>query len=70
MTSNILARQFTRAKGEGRTCSRCGWIITVKNWKKGYRLCPGCFDALKGVNVSTGHWPKRDEPGEKTGEMT
>ena len=69
MTSNILARQLRRAKLEGRVCSRCGWLISIKNWKKGYLLSPGCFDALKGVNVSKGHRPYRDEAVDKTGNM-
>ena len=67
--NKILARQFAVAKAEARLCQRCGWMITVKNWKKGYRLCAGCYDGLKGVNVSGGHWPLREEPTEKTGEM-
>jgi hypothetical protein len=67
--NKLLTRLYQKAKSEGRLCSRCGWIITVKNWKKGYTLCAGCFDALQGVNVKTGHWAARDEPGEKTGEM-
>lgn len=68
--NKLLAKFYYRAKVEGRVCSRCGWIITVKNWNKDYRLCAGCFDALRGVNISAGHWPERDEPAEKTGEMT
>jgi len=67
--NKMLSRQFARAKDEGRICSRCGYMITVKAWDKGYRQCPSCFDALKGVNVNIGHWPKRDEPSDKTGEM-
>jgi len=43
-------------------------MITVKNWKKGYRLCAGCWDGMKGVNVSGGHGKYRDEPREMTGE--
>lgn len=71
-TSNetILARQYRRAKAEGRICERCGWLVPVKNWKKGHRLCPGCFDALKGINVKTGSQPYKDDPEELTGEMT
>lgn len=57
------------AKTEGRLCVQCGWIITKKNWKKGYRLCPSCFDANKGVNVKYGFGNYLDEPREKTGEM-
>lgn len=64
----IKARQVIRAKAEGRICSQCGWMITVKNWKKGYRLYAGCYSALKGVNVRGGYLPYRDEPTEKTGE--
>lgn len=67
--NKILSRQYHRAKEEGRLCGRCGWMITVKNWKKGFRLCPGCYDGLKGVNVSTGHRMAADEAREKTGEM-
>lgn len=69
MTGNIIARQYKRAKSEGRVCSRCGWLITVKNWTKGYRLCAGCYDALKGVNISCKWGAYRDESIEKTGEM-
>lgn len=67
--NKILSRQFARAKAEGRVCSQCGWIITVKNWKAGYRLCAGCYDASKGVNVARGHGRYRDEPADKTGNM-
>ena len=64
-----LRRTFHRAKEDGRLCTQCGWMISKKNWKKGYRLCPGCWDAGKGVNVPA-RWGKwRDEPTEKTGEM-
>lgn len=66
----VLSAQFARARAEGRVCARCGWMITVANWKKGYRLCAGCESASHGVNVDTGHWPTRDEPTDKTGEMT
>lgn len=57
------------ARKAGRVCSRCGWMINMKNWKKGYRLCSGCWDALKGVNVSGGHGKFQEEPREMTGEM-
>lgn len=67
--NKILARQFARAKAEGRLCSRCGWMIPIKNWKKGYRLCAGCYDGLKGVNVSKGHYKASDEPADRTGNM-
>ena len=66
---NIISRQLKRAKTDGRVCSRCGWIITVKNWKKGFRLCAGCYDALKGVNVRGGHWAAADEARDRTGDM-
>jgi hypothetical protein len=66
---NPLTRQFSRAKAEGRTCSRCGWMISLKNWAKGYRLCPGCHDALKGVNTPPRYGKYRDEPVDMTGEM-
>jgi hypothetical protein len=66
---SVLSRQYKRAKDEKRLCICCGWIVNLKNWKKGYRLCAGCYDALKGVNVD-GKWGTwRDEPIEKTGEM-
>ena len=45
--NKILARQLHRAREEGRLCSQCGWIITIINWRKGYRLCGACFDANK-----------------------
>jgi len=63
------ASAVRRAKIEGRVCSQCGWIISKKNWAKGYRLCAGCFDANKGVNVRGGYFPYADEPVDRTGEM-
>lgn len=67
MTFSKFVKQ---AKLEGRVCSRCGWIINKKNWLKGYRLCAGCWDGLKGVNVSHGHGAYADEPIDRTGNMT
>jgi hypothetical protein len=67
--SKTMERQLHRALAEGRVCSNCGWMINLKNWAKGYRLCAGCWDALKGVNVDRGHGQYRDEPVEMTGEM-
>jgi predicted RNA-binding Zn-ribbon protein involved in translation (DUF1610 family) len=64
----MLARQLHRALAEGRVCSNCGWMISIKNWAKGFRLCPGCADALKGVNVDRGSGRYRDEPVDMTGE--
>ena len=69
MSDIILARQFRKAKKDGRICKRCGWMITVKNWKAGHKLCAGCYSALKGVNVSFGSYPYEDEPKDLTGEM-
>ncbi len=60
---------FIRAKMEGRICSHCGWMVTIKEWKAGYKMCGNCRDALKGVNVKTGSNPYSDEPTEKTGEL-
>lgn len=70
MSSTIASRQLRVAKQEGRVCSRCGWMVSKKNWSKGYRLCPGCYDALKGCNVTGKHGPYRDEPIDRTGDMT
>lgn len=67
--NKTLARHVKKAKEEGRVCKNCGWMITKVNWKKGRRLCPNCYDAMRGVNVKTGHPPYRDEPEEKTGNM-
>lgn len=57
------------ARREGRICPQCQWIITKKEWKKGFRLCGRCIDINKGVNVNYGHGRYRDEPVDKTGEM-
>ena len=69
MTNKLLARVYEKAKEEGRICSRCGWIITKKNWKKGHKLCAGCLDANKGVNVNCGHYKPVEENIDMTGEM-
>ena len=61
-------RALQRAIKEKRLCQNCGWMVTIKNWKKGYRLCAGCYDALKGVNVSKGHYRYSDEPKDITGD--
>jgi hypothetical protein len=66
---NILSKQFVQAKKEGRICRRCGWMITKINWKKGYLLCAGCWDALKGVSIDYGHWQPQQEVIDQTGEM-
>lgn len=58
------------AKREGRICPQCQWIITKKDWKKGYRICRNCVDINKGVNVKDGYGPYFDELPEMTGEMT
>jgi hypothetical protein len=65
-----MSKLYAKARDEGRLCSSCGWIISTKNWKKGYRLCGSCWDANKGVNPKTGHGRYRDEPKDMTGEMT
>ena len=69
LSKSIMSRVYSQAKKDGRICSRCGWIITKKNWAKGDRLCYNCEDALKGVNTPPrwGQW--LDEPIDKTGEM-
>lgn len=68
--SKILTRQYARAKKEGRLCSQCQWMIKIKNWKKGYRLCPNCYITNKGVSChNLGYGPYRDEPREITGEV-
>lgn len=68
---NPATRQFNRAKAEGRVCSRCGWMVSIKNWMKGYRLCPGCWDASRGMAPigQSGKYQDRDEPVDRTGEM-
>ena len=60
MTKNEM-RQIHQAFIEGRKCSRCGWMITKTNWKKGNRECMDCKLALKGVNVRWGHVPFQQE---------
>jgi hypothetical protein len=65
---NPLQKLYHQAKIEGRICARCGWRISKRNWKKGYKQCPGCYDALKGVNVRGGCLPDFDEPKDMTGE--
>ncbi len=67
--NKTLSNVYAKAKAEGRLCRRCGWVITKKNFLKGYHLCAGCYDALKGVRVPM-NWGKwLDEPIDKTGEM-
>jgi hypothetical protein len=58
-----------KAKSEGRICPQCHWIITKKDWHKGFRLCSNCTDANKGVNVKYGHGHYSDEKLDRTGEM-
>jgi predicted amidophosphoribosyltransferase len=67
--NKITIKQFQRAKAEGRICSCCGWMIPIKEWKKGRRVCWNCEDALKGVNISYGHAQPQQEPVDMTGEM-
>jgi hypothetical protein len=62
-------KALSKALSEKRICSRCGWVITKTEWKKGVRLCPGCEDGLKGVNVSRGCEKLSEEPIDMTGEM-
>lgn len=69
LTAKELTKLYAEAKREGRICSRCKWMITVKNWNKGDRLCYGCIDALRGVNTPARFGKWRDEPIDKTGEM-
>lgn len=64
---NPSAKCLRIAKTEGRICHKCGWMITKKNWNKGYRLCAGCFSASKGVSTNRGAPPYRDEAPELTG---
>ena len=67
--NKLLSKVYTQAKKDGRVCSRCGWIITKKDWAKGFLLCSGCQDAMQGVNVSDGWYQPLQEPVDKTGEM-
>ena len=66
--NKTLSNVYAKAKAEGRLCRRCGWVITKKNWQKGFLLCAGCWDAEKGVNVATGWGSWRNKPMEKPGE--
>jgi len=66
---NVISKVYAQAKAEGRLCSRCGWIIPKRYWKKGNKMCKGCQDGLKGVNVRDGWGKYREEPVDKTGEM-
>lgn len=69
MNNKYQQRQFKRAEKEGRVCEKCGWMISIKNWKKGHRLCAGCYTGQRGVRVSGGWGPYYDEPQDRTGEM-
>ncbi len=64
---NIISKQFKKAMEEGRKCENCGYMISKPNWKKGHRLCAGCFSAFQGVNVPHGHKAYQDEPIDQTG---
>lgn len=68
MYSTMLQKHYNQAKEDGRLCPQCGGIITKPHWKKGFRICWFCYDANKGVNVTEGHWPLRDEIVDMTGE--
>lgn len=63
------ARALRTAHEEGRICSNCGWIVSRKNWKKGFRLCPSCHYALQGVRTNRGSHAALDEAKDKTGDM-
>ena len=67
--NKLLSSVYHKAKVEGRTCLRCGWIVTKKDWAKGFLMCAGCRDALRGVNVYYGHSQAQQETADKTGEM-
>ena len=69
MTNKLLSRVYEKAKTEGRLCLRCGWIVTVKDQRKGFLLCAGCRDAIKGVNVNYGYSQPQQEYVDMTGEM-
>ena len=69
LSKSIMSRVYSQAKKDGRICRRCGWIISKKNWAKGYLLCAGCWSALQGVNVSGGWNKPQEEFEDKTGEM-
>jgi hypothetical protein len=64
-----IKRAFQKAKDEGRLCPQCEWIITKKDWEKGYRICRNCTDINKGVNTPPRFGPYRDEPVDRTGNM-
>ena len=67
--NKLMTKNFQKAKAEGRLCERCGWMITKRGWKLGHKICEGCADALKGVNVSYGNYADAQEPVDKTGNM-
>lgn len=67
--NKLLAEVYHKAKETGRLCTRCGWIVTVSDYAKGYRVCVGCRDALLGVDCRGGHLPYADERVDRTGEM-
>ncbi len=69
MTNKEYARAFSAALKAGRVCNRCGWMITVKEWNKGRRMCWNCEDALKGAGTPMGHWQPAQESSDRTGEM-
>ena len=66
---NMISKVYAKAKSDGRLCTRCGWIVTKADWKKGFKECFGCRDAARGVNVPPKYGKWRDEPIERTGEM-
>lgn len=66
---NDITTLYKKAKNENRLCSICGWIVTVKDYNKGYKTCDNCRDAAKGVNCKYGHYKNRDYPRDMTGEM-
>jgi hypothetical protein len=69
MAYDSLGKQYAIAKKEGRICTQCHWMITKKNWAKGYRLCGNCWSANKGVSTPARWGKAKDEPDDKTGEM-
>ncbi len=58
-----------KAREEGRICPQCQWVITKKDWLKGFRICRSCTDINRGVNVRSGFGPYKDESTDKTGNM-
>jgi len=66
---NAISQYYAKAKAQGRLCGRCGWIVTVKRWKAGYKLCASCQDAMKGVNIRWGNTKPAEEATDRTGEM-